>query len=210
MFSIQQFFSKGDRFQELFEAAANESRESVRLAVELAGAPNNDDARMQALILARRREKEISDKISSLLMSSFVTGLEREDIEGLARGLFRIPKAALKLGERLHLTRPHLTGCDFSRQLAMMTEATEAVCGLIKQLRAMKDIDRIKSFNDRLQVVELQSDKFMNELLGEIYAGKYEPIRAMAIRDVGELMEKVVDRCHDAGNTVMYIILKNS
>ena len=29
-------------------------------------------------------------------------------------------------------------------------------------------------------------------------------------RDVYELMEKVVDRCHDAGNVVMYIVLKNS
>ena len=48
------------------------------------------------------------------------------------------------------------------------------------------------------------------DYLRDVYGGKYEPIRAMALRDVYELMEKVVDRCHDAGNVVMYIVLKNS
>jgi hypothetical protein len=50
----------------------------------------------------------------------------------------------------------------------------------------------------------------MNELLRDLYAGKFDPLRAMIIRDVYELMEKVVDRCHDTGNVVMHIVLKNS
>ena len=50
----------------------------------------------------------------------------------------------------------------------------------------------------------------MNELLRDLYAGKFDPLRAMIIRDVYELMEKVVDRCHDTGNMVMHIVLKNS
>jgi hypothetical protein len=50
----------------------------------------------------------------------------------------------------------------------------------------------------------------MNDLLRDIYSGKYEALRAMVIREIYELMEKVVDRCHDAGSVVMYIVLKNS
>jgi uncharacterized protein Yka (UPF0111/DUF47 family) len=50
----------------------------------------------------------------------------------------------------------------------------------------------------------------MNELLRHLYDGKYEAIRTIVIRDVYELIEKVIDRCHDAGNVVMQIILKNS
>jgi hypothetical protein len=48
------------------------------------------------------------------------------------------------------------------------------------------------------------------ELLRDLYAGKYEPYRSMVLKDIYELMEKVIDRCHDAGNVVMYIVLKNS
>ena len=209
MFSIQQLFSKGDRFQALLEAAAAEAHESVRLVIELINTPK-DTQKLDDLILARRKEKKISDQISTELVQSFVTGLEREDIESLARGLFRIPKSAEKLAERLLMARPHLQGLDFSRQADQMSKATDAIHEMVKQLRDIKDLEKMKKFNDRLQLVEVEADKSMNDLLRELYNGKYEPLRAMAIRDVYELMEKVVDRCHDAGNVVMQIVLKNS
>ena len=209
MFSIQQLFSKGDRFQELLEAAAQESRESVRLVIELIKAPRNTQ-NLDDLILSRRKEKKISEQISTDLVKTFITGLEREDIETLARALYRIPKAAEKLAERLMLAGPHLGTVEFSKQAEMMAKATDAILGLIKQLRDMKDLEKFKTYNDRLQLVELESDKYMNEMLRDLYGGKYEPLRAMAVRDVCELMEKVVDRCHDAGNVVMHIVLKNS
>jgi uncharacterized protein Yka (UPF0111/DUF47 family) len=50
----------------------------------------------------------------------------------------------------------------------------------------------------------------MMGLLKDLYSGRYEPLRAMVIRDLYELMEKVIDRCRDAGNVVMHIVLKNS
>lgn len=209
MFSIQQLFSKGDRFQELLEAAAQESHESVRLVIELIKTPRNTQ-NLDDLILARRKEKKISEQISAELVKTFITGLEREDIETLARAMFRIPKAAEKLAERLTIAGPHLEGVDCSKQADMMAKATDAILGLIKQLRDMKDLEKIKTFNDRLQLVEVEADKYMNELLRDLYAGKYDPLRAMVVRDIYELMEKVVDRCHDAGNVVMHIVLKNS
>jgi uncharacterized protein len=208
MFSIQQFFSKGDRFQELLEAAAKESHESVRLVIELIKSRNTQN--LDDLVLARRKEKKISDQISSELVKTFITGIEREDIEALARGLFRIPKTAEKLAERIVIAGHHLDGIDFARQADLMTKATDAIHGMVRQLRHMEDMEMIKTYNDRLQLVEVEADKHMNELLRDLYSGKYDAIRAMAVRDVYELMEKVVDRCHDAGNVVMHIVLKNS
>lgn len=209
MFSLQQIFGKGDRFQELLEAAAQETHESVRLVIELMKSPRNT-RNFDDLIIARRKEKKISDQISTELVQTFVTGMEREDIESLARGLYRIPKAAEKLAERLVMAGSHLDGLDFSMPAEMMSKATEAVHEMVKQLRDMKDLEKIKHLNDRLQLAELEADRYINELLREIYGGKYDPLRAMIIRDVNELMEKVVDRCHDTGVVIMHIVLKNS
>jgi uncharacterized protein Yka (UPF0111/DUF47 family) len=209
MFSLQQIFGKGDRFQELLEASAQETHESVRLVIELMKSPRNT-RNFDDLILARRKEKKISDQISSELVQTFVTGMEREDIEALARGLYRVCKAAEKLAERLVMAGSQLDGLDFSMPAEMMSKATDALHEMVKQLRDMKDLEKIKHLNDRLQLAELEADKYMNELLREIYGGKYEPLRAMIIRDVNELMEKVVDRCHDTGIVIMHIVLKNS
>ncbi len=38
----------------------------------------------------------------------------------------------------------------------------------------------MKGFNDRLQLVEAEADKHMNDLLRELYNGKYDALRAMA------------------------------
>ena len=209
MFSFQQLFGKGDKFHELLEAAAQESHASVRLVIELMKSPR-DTRNLDDLVLARRKEKKISEQISEELVKTFVTGLEREDIEALARGLYKIPKSAEKLAERLVLADKHVEGIDFSKQAEMMSKATDAVLAMIKQLQAMEDLERIKELNDKLQYVEGEADKFMNELLRDLYGGKYDAIRAMVLRDIYELIEKVVDRCRDVGNVVMHIVLKNS
>jgi len=74
----------------------------------------------------------------------------------------------------------------------------------------MKDLEKIKALNDRLQYIEGEADKLMNELLRELYSGKFDALRAIVLRDLYELIEKVVDRCRDVGNVVMQIVLKNS
>jgi uncharacterized protein Yka (UPF0111/DUF47 family) len=46
--------------------------------------------------------------------------------------------------------------------------------------------------------------------LREVYSGKYEPLQAMVVRDLYDLLEKVIDRCRDAGNVMSHVVLKNS
>jgi uncharacterized protein len=209
MFSLQQLFGKGDRFYELLDAAAQEAHESVRLVNELIKSPR-DTGKLDELVLTRRKEKKISEQISEELVKTFVTGLEREDIESLARALYKIPKSTEKLAERFLLAVPHLQGVNFSRQAEMMSKATDVVLTMITQLRQMDDLEKIKELNDKLQYVEGEADKLMLELLRDLYSGKYEALRAIVIRDLYELIEKVIDRCRDAGNSVMDIVLKNS
>jgi uncharacterized protein Yka (UPF0111/DUF47 family) len=209
MFSLQQLFGKGDKFFELLEGAAREAHESVRLVNELIKSPR-DTKKLDDLVLARRKEKKISEQISEELVTTFVTGLEREDIETLARTLYKIPKTAEKLAERFLLATPYLQGVDFTGQAEMMVKATDVVLTMIKQLRNMEDLEGIKELNDKLQYVEGEADKLMMNLLRELYSGKFDALRAIVIRDLYELIEKVVDRCRDAGNAVMDIVLKNS
>jgi len=209
MFSFQQLFGKSDKFLDLLEAAAREAHESVRLTVEIMKSPQNSK-KMDELVLARRKEKKISEQISAELVQTFVTGLEREDIEALARGLYKIPKAAEKVAERFLIATPHLNDMDFSRQAEMMTKATDGVLAMVQQLRQMNELEKAKELNDRLQYVEGEADKLMTELLRDLYNGKYETLKAIVLRDLYELIEKVVDRCRDVGNVVMHIVLKNS
>ena len=209
MFSLQQLFGKGDKFYELLEGAAREAHESVHLVIELIKSPR-ETRKLDDLVMARRKEKKISEQISEELVKTFVTGLEREDIETLARTLYKIPKTAEKLAERFLLATPHLKGVEFGSQANLMAKATDVVLTMIQQLRNMEDLEKIKELNDKLQYIEGEADKLMLDLLRDLYSGKFDALRAIVIRDLYELIEKVVDRCRDVGNAVMDIVLKNS
>jgi len=209
MFSLQQLFGKGDRFQSLLEAAANEAHESATLLIQIIKSPEQK-AKMDDLVLARRKEKRIAEQISEELVNTFVTGLDREDIEDLSLALRKIPKTTEKFAERWLLAAAHLEGVDFTLQGEMMEKATEVVLQMVRQLREMTDLEKVKSMNDKLQYIEGEADKLMLELLKELYSGKYDALRAIVIRDLYELMEKVIDRCRNAGSVVMHIVLKNS
>ena len=44
----------------------------------------------------------------------------------------------------------------------------------------------------------------------DLYSGSRDPITTIVLKDVYDLLEKVVDRCRDAGKVVSQIVLKNS
>jgi len=209
MFSLQQLFGRSDKFFKLLEAAGRESHESVRLVIELMKAPR-ETSKLDDLVLARRKEKKISEQISEQLVTTFVTGLEREDIESLARTLYKIPKTAEKLAERFLLAGKRAEDVDFSTQAEMMLKSTSVVLEMMQQLHTLQDPEKIKALNDKLQYIEGEADSHMMDLLRDLYSGKHDALRAIVIRDLYELIEKVVDRCRDVGNAVMHIVLKNS
>ncbi len=207
MFSLQQLFGKGDRFLELLEASALEAHNCVCLLSQLlkSSSPSMDD-----FVLARRKEKKRAEEIGEELVKTFVTGLEREDIEALSRSLYKIPKAVEKFAERYHIAADKLRDVDFSRQFDMLEKATTQVVAMVRQLRKLQELEKTKELNDRLQYVEGEADKLMLELLRDLYSGRHDALKVVILKDLYELMEKIIDRCRDAGNVVTQIVLKNS
>ncbi|MFN9284693.1 MAG: pit accessory protein, partial [Planctomyces sp.] len=42
------------------------------------------------------------------------------------------------------------------------------------------------------------------------YQGQHPAHKTVLLKDLFDLLEKVIDRCRDAGNVVTHIVLKNS
>ena len=50
---------------------------------------------------SRRKDKQITQELTEQLCKTFITPLEREDIQALAAALYKIPKTVEKIGERI-------------------------------------------------------------------------------------------------------------
>jgi uncharacterized protein len=209
MFSLQRLLGREDKFFELLEASADESRHSIQALINFVKNPK-EIRTLDEFILSRRNEKRIANEISEALCTTFVTALEREDIEALSVALYKIPKTVEKIGERILLAPHLLEGIDLSRQVVLLDKATDIVRKMIVELRGGVHLEQIKKLNDQLQIVEGEADKVINELLRELYSKEQNAVKIVFARDLFELLEKVADRARDAGNVINHIVLKNS
>ena len=208
MFSLKKLIGGEEIFFELLEKSAEEARESVDLLVRLLAKP--EAGSLDDFALLRRKDKRITEEISERLTTTFVTPLEREDIEALSNALYKIPKTLEKFGERLLLCPERIRKVDFSRQAALLLKAAEVLLVMVRELRSSPDLEKVKEQNDRLQYLEGEADKLMVELLRDLYAGEKDAVTVIALKDLYDLLEKVIDRCRDAGNVIFHIVLKNS
>jgi uncharacterized protein Yka (UPF0111/DUF47 family) len=210
MFSIRKLLGQDEKFFDLLEASAQQADSSVHELVALLaklehGAPPQS---LEAFVHSRREDKRITQELTEQLCKTFITPLEREDIQALATALYKIPKTVEKIGERILICPQDLHGRSFAKQVEFLDQAAEAVLAMVKELRKGTDIATVRDMNDKLQVIEGDADKLELDLLRDLYHGNYDTKHMIFLRDLYDLLEKVIDRCRDAGNIVLQVVLK--
>jgi uncharacterized protein Yka (UPF0111/DUF47 family) len=209
MFSLQTIFGKGDKFYDLLERSADAAHESARALHGLVTQADHNPV-MAEFAAARAREKALATQISEELVNTFVTALDREDIEALNTALYKIPKTVEKFAERYEIVAFRLAGVDFAQRALVLERSCAVVREMIGELRRGLRIDPVKKLQDRLQTLESEGDRMLLAPYRTLYVEGNDAMRAMLAKDLFELLEKAIDKCRDVGNIVYSIVLKNS
>jgi uncharacterized protein Yka (UPF0111/DUF47 family) len=209
MFSLQTIFGKGDKFYGLLESSAAASTESTRALGEMLASPAQQRS-LEKFKLARQRSKDLAAQISHELVNTFVTALEREDIETLNSALYRIPKIVEKFAERYMIAADRIGEVDFKSRAAMLERSSEVIEQMVGQLRKGLNLETTKNLNDKMQAIEAEADRLILEMYRDSYTRETDPMRYLILKDLFEILEKAIDRCRDAGNVIHQIVLKNS
>lgn len=209
MISFQRLLGREDEFCDLLEASAQEACHAVdslkRVLLQHEQAPM-----MAEFADARSKDKRITEEISEKLITTFVTPMEREDIEALAEALYKVPKIVEKFAQRYSIVAATVKDVDFSRQVALMETAVNLVHQMVQTIRAGRNLGSITGLQHKLQAAEAEADHVLLELERKFYEPGFPPLKAIILKDLFALNEKVVDRCRDAGNVISHVILKNS
>ena len=208
MFSLQTIFGSGQQFYTLLDEAAQAAHDSAKALHTMMKATDRQPA-LDAFKLARLRERAASDKIGKALVDSFITPIEREDIEALGSALYKIPKQVEKFADRYSLAIQHLEGIDFAPRAAMLEQAASVVVERVHEIKKM-NIDRMTSLNEKLRAIENEADRLMLELYRDIYSGRLDHLQMFLLKEFFEILEKAIDRCREAGVVAYQIVLKNS
>jgi uncharacterized protein Yka (UPF0111/DUF47 family) len=209
---LRKLIGQDERFFDLLEASAGEASHTTSLVGKLldqAAAGKPLDA-MDDLAGSRLRDKCISNDIYEALSRSFVTPIEREDMQALTRAIYRVPKTVEKLAERIAIAPGQLPFDIIRQQAAAAEKASSIVSTMVSTLRRGPDLARGRELSDQLQAIENEADKVLVAQLTELYRANRPTGEMFALRDIYDLCEKIIDRCRDAGNVIIMIILKNA
>lgn len=208
MFSLQTIFGKGTQFYALLEEAAAGAHEAAKALCVLVQDKSGEPS-LERFKLARQHEREVSERISAALVTTFVTPLEREDIDALGSALYKIPKQIERFADRYVLAGDRLRDIDFAPRAQMLEQAAAVVHEMVTQLRHMR-LEPMKAMYDKLRALESEADRLILEMYRDLYSGNYDGLQVLLIKDFFEILEKAIDRCREAGVITYHIVLANS
>lgn len=206
---FRKLLGQTDKFFDLLEAGAVEAHNSVKLLYSIIRDQELNPA-LDPVTQIRRKEKHITEEIGEELCKTFVTPLEREDIERLSVFLYKIPKTVEKFLEKYLLCRHQLRNVNFSGQISILEKAAGTVAEMVSNLRKHPGLEVMREQNDRLHQLEGEADKLMLKIVSGLYAGDKDSLAVIMTLDLCETLEDAIDRCRDAGNVVFQTVLKYS
>src|SRR3954466_5381108 len=124
MISIRKFLGHDQKFFDLLEASAEQADASVHHLVALLGKIEHYDSpqSLEQFVHSRRKDKQITQELTEQLCKTFVTPLEREDIQALAAALYKIPKTVEKIAERILICPADLHGRKVPKHLGFLDQ----------------------------------------------------------------------------------------
>jgi len=206
---LKKLLGRDDRFFNLLEASAEEGRASVRLVARLLRQPGQLDP-LDEVHQARRRDKEIHEVISAHVARTFVSALDREDVETLSVVLHRIPKTAEKIAGRFSLCHAELADVDFAPYAEVLERGADHVWARVAELRQMGNIDRIEEQNAELSRLEDEANGWLLRLIQHVHARPREIPQLVVLRDLCRFLERLMDRYVEVSEVVTQIVLKNT
>jgi uncharacterized protein len=212
MSAFHKLFGRDDKFYRLLESSAAEARTGASALGQLVSQLNQApiDTILGDIDQSRRKHKRISQEVTEALFQTFVTPLEREDIEALSTALYKISKNVEKIGERLIICPPGVNMDPIRRQISLLEQGATVLVKMVGDLRSKQQAEVIRDNYERIQAIEGDADRIMNELLRDLYHGQGDARSVVFWKDIYELVEKGIDRCRDAGAVLFHIVLKNS
>lgn len=209
MFSFQKLLRSDDGLFCLLESSAEEATKSIQALNSILSTPQHLPT-LEEFHLRKEANKELTEQINRAVIDDTSMDIDREDIEMLSGVLYKIPKTVEKIVERFIVCHQMVRDADFSPHIKILEITGQQVVQMARQLRSRPSIELIRKMNDVLQRAEGDADRLILEILAHLYSGKYEPTKVLVRKDLYELLEKVVDRCRDAGNAITHIVIKYS
>lgn len=166
---------------------------------------------LSAINESRLRSKKLSSSITRELCATFITPFDREDIQDFSHSLYKIIKTIKKIADRLDMHGlVNGKSTHFGRQTGLIVQEAQAMQEMVYELVEGHHNDRIVAKINVLHDLENKGDLVLNELLADLFRNETDIKQLILLKDIYDMLEKVIDRYRNAGAVALQIVLKHS
>jgi predicted phosphate transport protein (TIGR00153 family) len=204
------FLPKDKKFYNLFEQA---SQNLEAIAGKLVLCVNEADFNKRAVIIKEMEDLEhqnddVTHEIFLELGRNFITPFDREDIHSLASALDDVADYIYASAKKINFYKVDPIEQPIQKFADAILEAVLAVNEAVKELRNLKNTQKIIECVIKINAVENQADDIFDLCIEQLFENENDIKQLIKKREIYQLMETVTDKCEDVGNVVVSIVVK--
>lgn len=201
---------KNTVFYDRFEDAAKICHD---IAILLNKAIESNVVADELIINARslkHKGSALEREILSMLNSTFITPIDREDIQVLASMLTKITKKIAQAILNMNVYRLGNYTDELKQQANAIQKATDELTRSIGLLKYLSKTKEITASCELMKEIETLGDDIHYRAMDKLFSGEFEPIEVIKLRDIYKVLENAMDKCYSVSDLVLSIALKNS
>ena len=192
-----------------FQDSAEICQKTARLYDKIMHDKLTDEYKEKAL--KYKKKGKLSYKaVLKQLNKSFITPIEREDIQTIAVQLNKITKKIVKACLNLEVYRLNDYTDEMKEQALTLVQATDKLAEIVKLFKKVSDVEKITKLNIEMKEIEAHGDEIHRRAMGNLFSGRYEALEVIKLRDMYKEIENAFDACFYVTDTILNIVLKQS
>lgn len=158
----------------------------------------------------KKKGKVFYKTVLKQLNKSFITPIEREDIQTIAVQLYKIAKRIAKTCINLEVYALDEYTEEMKEQTQTLVKATDKLKEIISEFKKVSDVEKITQLSIEMKELETHGDEVLRDAFRVLYSGKYETLKVMKLRDLYKDVEQALDACYFVSDLILNIVLKQS
>jgi predicted phosphate transport protein (TIGR00153 family) len=201
------------RFYDWFEKAATNMVEAARLlkeAVAAIGSQEQLEHKVRAITEAEHHGDFIVHEIFDLLRSTFITPLERGEIQGIASAIDDVVDRIEAAGDALLVYKIDRARPEATRLAEIVLDCAEQINQAMPNLREKSRLARVRECMIEVNRLENEADAVLRAGMVRLVERPDDVFELIRWKEVFGLLEEATDRAEDVADVLNGIVFENA
>jgi uncharacterized protein Yka (UPF0111/DUF47 family) len=201
---------RDDKFYDELEQLADRVVDAAQELESIVKSFPNFQGQINNIEQDRLAARKIFSESLLRLDQAFITPLDREDILNLITEMYGVVDRVAELSQRFRLYQIrdlHPTLAGQAKNLCTIANELRGIIFSLRHQKKLKDLQpALGAVSGAMEFVKRDREVF----LGDLFRGNPDPLEVLKKKELHDLLEEAIERCEEATETLVRVLLKNS